>query len=83
MPLRSVPVPTPVKVAPRVALPEMGGRTAPEVPPVRDLLVLLLLHLRGGRTTRSGRTRQRRAAEGGYGKSQGAHGEQFFDRITH
>ncbi len=52
----------------------MCGRAGAEVPAMSDLLVLLL-HLRDARTSRSGRARQGRAAEPGHGKSQGTYGE--------
>ncbi len=71
---RPMPV-TPVAVgALSVVLPDTGGRAAAEVPAVSDLLVVLLLHLRDARTSRSGSARQGRAAERGHGKSQRANG---------
>lgn len=80
-----VPVPTPrvpVGALPVVMPPNMDGRAAAEVPAVGDLLVLLL-HLRGSGTSRTGRARQARAAESGHGNSQDANGEHFSYRITH
>lgn len=67
-----VPVaPVPIELPLVMTMPEMGGRPAAELPPVSDLLVLLL-HLRGSRTSRPGSARQGRAAESRHGNSHGA-----------
>ncbi len=73
----AMPVPVPpvaVEALPLVIPTGMCGRAGAEVPAVSDLLVLLL-HLRGARTSWSGRARQGRAAERGHGKSQGTYGD--------
>ncbi len=66
--------PVAVGALPLVIPTGMCGRAGAEVPAMSDLLVLLL-HLRDTRTSRSGRARQGRAAERGHGKSQGTYGE--------